>query len=29
MRATSLEAFQQALRNGFEGEGPSLIQVDV
>jgi acetolactate synthase-1/2/3 large subunit len=27
-RATSLEAFQQALRNGFEGEGPSLIQVD-
>lgn len=28
-RATSLEAFQQALRNGFEGEGPSLIQVDV
>jgi len=28
MRATSLEAFQQALRNGFEGEGPSLIQVD-
>jgi acetolactate synthase I/II/III large subunit len=28
-RATSLEAFQQALRNGFEGAGPSLIQVDV
>ena len=28
-RPTSLEAFQKALRNGFEGEGPSLIQVDV
>jgi acetolactate synthase-1/2/3 large subunit len=28
-RPTTVEAFQQALRNGFEGEGPSLIQVDV
>ncbi|HEY4739816.1 MAG TPA: acetolactate synthase large subunit [Candidatus Acidoferrales bacterium] len=27
-RPTSLEAFQKALRNGFEGEGPTLIQVD-